>query len=439
MEDDLTYEDYKRLVDIRTLLQDAGYHFNRRDGLRNPAFIRLNSDGTHVKGDKFIVTSNGFCCFKPPEQRNYNVVSFIKEHPELFSEYHYGMNKDKLVNMVCRRLLGRAPELEWVNSGRSSQSERFSLSDYEILRYDPEEKDNYRKFFRYFRQRGIDLPTQAAFSSYLWLSTYLRRSDGKRFTNISFPFRSPSSDDVIGLEVRSLKHRDGTSYKGKALGTDSVNGMWIANLSGRPLAEARHVCWFESAFDAMSFYQVIHRELRHVYAVIKDDYESARCTPKEAMEMRRRARDLKNDLEHAVFVSTGGNPTERQFKGMIEACPNAKHGLGFDNDKAGNLYSCDFMMHKAGRTFNSYTLDNGPLVFIDRTNGSSRHEFDIRGFDFDTFCREMGLEDESVIRISPDKGFKDWNDQLLGRRMDIAREATESEDKTEEERTGLHL
>ena len=46
MEDNLTYEDYNKLVDIRTLLQDAGYHFNRRDGLRNPAFIRLNSDGT---------------------------------------------------------------------------------------------------------------------------------------------------------------------------------------------------------------------------------------------------------------------------------------------------------------------------------------------------------------------------------------------------------
>jgi len=439
MEDNLTYEDYNKLVDIRTLLQDAGYHFNRRDGLRNPAFIRLNSDGSHVKGDKFIVTTNGFCCFKPPEQKNYNVVSFIKEHPELFTEYHYGMNKDRLVNMVCRRLLGRAPEPEWVNTGRSASNERFNLSDYEILQYDPEDRNNYRQFFRYFKQRGIDLPTQAAFSNYLWLTTNLRRNDGRRYTNISFPFRSPASENVVGLEVRSVKHDDGTSYKGKAQGTDSVNGMWIANLSGRPLSEAHHVFWFESAYDAMSYYQVAHRELRHVYALIQEDYENGRCTPKEAMEMRRRAKEIKNNLEHAVYISTGGNPTERQFKGMFEACPDAVHGLGFDNDKAGNLYSCDFMMHKAGRTFNSYTLDDGPLVFIDRTNGSSRHEFDTRGFNFETFCREMGLQDEKVVRISPDDGYKDWNDQLLDRKMDIAMEETESEDKTEEERVGLHL
>lgn len=78
---ELTYEDYKRRLSIQELLVDAGYRLNRRDGLRYPSYVRIDSDGRRVRGDKFIVTANGFCCFQPPERKNYNVISFIKEHP----------------------------------------------------------------------------------------------------------------------------------------------------------------------------------------------------------------------------------------------------------------------------------------------------------------------------------------------------------------------
>ena len=64
---ELTYEDYKRRLSIQELLVDAGYRLNRRDGLRYPSYVRIDSDGRRVRGDKFIVTANGFCCFQPPE------------------------------------------------------------------------------------------------------------------------------------------------------------------------------------------------------------------------------------------------------------------------------------------------------------------------------------------------------------------------------------
>ena len=60
---ELTYEDYKRRLSIQELLVDAGYRLNRRDGLRYPSYVRIDSDGRRVRGDKFIVTANGFCCF----------------------------------------------------------------------------------------------------------------------------------------------------------------------------------------------------------------------------------------------------------------------------------------------------------------------------------------------------------------------------------------
>lgn len=91
---ELTYEDFKQRINIQEVLQDAGYHLNRKDGIRYPSYVRLDSNGRRIRGDKFIVTRNGMCCFQPPEQRNYNIISFIKEHPHFFAEYTPGMSKD---------------------------------------------------------------------------------------------------------------------------------------------------------------------------------------------------------------------------------------------------------------------------------------------------------------------------------------------------------
>lgn len=73
---ELTYEDFKQRINIQEVLQDAGYRLNRKDGIRYPSYVRLDSNGRRIRGDKFIVTRNGLCCFQPPEQRNYNIISF---------------------------------------------------------------------------------------------------------------------------------------------------------------------------------------------------------------------------------------------------------------------------------------------------------------------------------------------------------------------------
>ena len=45
-------------------------------------------------------------------------------------------------------------------------------------------------------------------------------------------------------------------YKGKAEGSNSSEGLWIANLTGEPLDKASEIVWFESAYDAMAEYQI---------------------------------------------------------------------------------------------------------------------------------------------------------------------------------------
>ena len=158
---ELTYEDFKQRIDIQELLVDAGYHLNKRDGLRYPSYVRLDSENRRIRGDKFIVTGNGLCCFRPPERKNYNVISFIKEHPEMFTEYRPGMSKDRLVNLVCHRLLNQPlDDKETKIMSPKLENVRFDLNNYQLVRFDLDDWESQKKFYSYFKNRGITLDTQ---------------------------------------------------------------------------------------------------------------------------------------------------------------------------------------------------------------------------------------------------------------------------------------
>lgn len=440
MENQLTYEDYKDRIDIKDLLVHAGYHFSRRDGLRYPAFVRTDDQGRRIKGDKFIVTGNGKCCFRPPEQRNYNVISFIKEHPFLFPEYQAGMDKDRLVNVVCRKMLGQPAEGEWVQIRDNVPDVKFDLHDYDIVRFNAEDSDTMKLFYPFFRQRGIDPLTQKSFADNIWLSTNIRRSDGKRFTNIAFPFRTPLSDEVVGLEVRSVKHTDGSSFKGKALGTDSVNGLWIASPNQTALKDAKDVFWFESAYDAMSYFQIIRKSVYEDKNLARDEFKEGMITESDLKTRFKELDAILKRHKEAVYLSTGGSPSEQQFKGVLKANPEACHLLCFDNDKAGQMYVFNFLMHKENKFFNSYATPEGKIAVIDRTQpgDNRRFEFDPVRTSMTEFCLQLGLNLEKVDRLSPFPEYKDWNDQLLDKKMEQEEEATLEEDG-EERRQGLHL
>ena len=308
MDGDLTYKDFLQRLNIQDVLIDAGYQLNRRDGLRYPSYITTDSDGRRVHGDKFLVTANGQCCFQPPQQKLYNIISFIKEHPEKFNDYHPGMSTARLVNLVCNRLLNNPiQERSRFIQEPKGTGKPFSLNDYNLLRFDTEDRNSHKPFYFYFKARGIDLYTQYVFNKHFFLATK-QRNDGLNYTNLAFPLTKPGDNTIIGLEERGRPRMDGSStYKGKAEGSNGSEGLWIANLKNEPLNRVGGVSWFESAFDAMSFHQ-IHRD------VIKQNPELAR---------------------KSIYVSTGGSPTRNQIKGMLEATPQARHYLCFDNDKAG--------------------------------------------------------------------------------------------------------
>lgn len=310
---ELSYDDFIARVDIQDVLMDAGYHFNRRDGLRYPSYVRLDSDGRHISGDKFLVTPNGKCCFQPPVMKVFNVISFITEHPDFFKDYRPGMDPYLLVNIVCNRILNNPIDRDMRNIIKPhNDSKPFDMKDYYVYQYKKLDIENIKMFSPYFDSRKIDIPTQAAFASSFVLASKKKSANRQySYRNLSFPLRIPGKTDIVGFEERGKPRLDGSSgYKGKAYGSNSSEGLWIASPNNTSLKDAKNVLWFESAYDAMAYYQ-LH-------------------APKD------------KNLGDAVFLSTGGNPTVMQFRGVIKAAPDACHHLCFDNDLAGKQFVMNF-------------------------------------------------------------------------------------------------
>lgn len=305
---DLTYDDFLQRLNIQDVLIDAGYRLNKRDGLRYPSYVRVDSEGKRVRGDKFIVMPNGKCCFKAQQQKVYNLISFIKEHPHFFTDYRVGVSPDHLVNLVCNRLLNHPIDERETRIIRPKQHVKpFDVADYEIHKFNPRDKENQKKFYPFFKHRGIDLYTQYAFHRDFCLATR-QREDGLKYTNLAFPMTLPKdTGTVVGFEERGRPRMDGSgSYKGKAEGSNSSEGLWIANLKG-PLSAVGGVAWFESGYDAMAFYQLNKEQIKSHPGL----------------------------SSKSVYVSTGGTPTDGQIRGMLSVTPEAHHYLCFDNDVAG--------------------------------------------------------------------------------------------------------
>lgn len=412
---ELSYADFKDRLTIQDLLLDAGYHLHRRDGLRYPAYVRLDSEGRRIRGDKFIVTGNGTCCFQPPVMKNYNVISFIKEHPQFFAEYTPGMAPDRLVNLVCNRLLNHPIEdraTRILNPMKAAKP--FSLKDYDLFNFNKLQWDSQKKFYPFFVHRGIDLNTQSAFKDYFYLATKKEQKHGS-YTNLSFPLRVPGKEAIVGFEERGRMSKTGTTYKGKAEGSNSSQGLWIANLSGQPLDKAENVLWFESAYDAMAYYQLARKEHK----------------------------DRK-----AVYVSTGGNPTHNQLVGMLAATPTATHHLCFDNDEAGRRFAANYayaptpewreyvasmtdpQKRTSGETdylppsissiyskaenaeIEYYSSRSSGLVCKEELEELRKEALDAKNEYSQKLEEALPMREHIVFEIPPD-GYKDWNDALL--------------------------
>ena len=409
-------------LSVMDVLRDAGYVRNRKDGMRYPSFVRLDEHGQRIRGDKFIVTRDGQFCFHPPVQKNYNVISLIKEHPHLFPEYEVGMNLDRLVNKVCHRLLN-TPYEEKEAAVKEPQPELkpFDVKDYKIHVLVSGDRESAKPFYPFFRHRGLDLNTQYAFSDFFVLADRdVPGRKGSMIRNLSFPLTVPGGDGtVVGFEERGRPGRDGKTFKGKAAGSNGSLGLWMASPSGTSLKDADRVLLFESAYDAMAYWQ-LHRS-------------------------------SDRELRKAVFVSTGGNPTRGQMQGLIRTAPGAAFHLCFDNDAAGRQFTANFMTvakemkpySDVARTYKDTpgfieTDHEKESAFFKLPKEVKEQYFKVEGLREDLregyLCQEDKDElkaqiaqgyrvfnemvDACIVHVErelPGEGYKDFNDELIGR------------------------
>ncbi|MCQ2220446.1 MAG: toprim domain-containing protein [Prevotella sp.] len=323
-------------LNVQDVLSYAGYKFIRKEGLKYPCFQRIDSDGRRVRGDKFIVTQGGKCCFQPPVMRSYNVISLIKEHPEMFPESAQGLSGASLIHGVCRKLLNMDLSNTETYGFKDlfKQPKPFDISIYELKKFDKDDGKNVSAFDAYFKNRGIDSITRYAFRDSFYLASH-QIDNGMTITNLSFPLTIPRKEGVVGFEERSRVGMDGKSrYKGKARGSNGSEGMWIASPENTKLSETKRVFIFESAYDAMAFYQMLTGKDSNL-----DDKD-------------------KKELKSAVFVSTGGTPAYGQMNGLIKNAPNATFHLGFDNDMAGKQFEKNF--RDIAYKFSPLCIDNVP-------------------------------------------------------------------------------
>ena len=409
-------------LSVQDVLRDMGYVRNRKDGMRYPSYVRLDEHGQRIRGDKFIVTRDGQFCFHPPVQKNYNVISLIKEHPHLFPEYEVGMNLDKLVNKVCHRLLNTPyEEKEAVVKEPQRELKPFDLKDYTIQDAKNGDWNSLRPFYPFFKHRGIDLWTQEIFChSFVLASRTALDKKGVFIRNLSFPLTVPGGDGtVVGFEERGRLGRDGKAYKGKAAGSNGSLGLWMASPFLYPLTETKRVYVFESAYDAMAYWQLHHDEDR--------------------------------ELRYSVFVSTGGNPTRGQMQGLIRTAPKAAFHLCFDNDEAGRQFTANFMtVAKELKPYSDVARaykDTPGKIGVDHEKESAlfrlpahvkEQYFKVEGLQEDLregyLCQEDKDElkaqiaqgwrefnemvDACIVHVErelPGEGYKDFNDELLGR------------------------
>lgn len=212
---------------------------------------------------------------------------------------------------MCSRLLNIPFEEYEVQTVPVKQDLRpFDITDYDLHRFNPQDHEMQEIFYPYFKNRGIDLSTQNAFHRHFCLATK-HGADGAAYTCLAFPLTLPKEGGtVVGFEERERMRMDGCdSYKGKSEESNESEGLWIASPAGTPLAEAKHIYWFGSTYDAMAYYQLHQAKNK--------------------------------DLRKAVFISTGGKPIGKQMREILDLTIPARQHICFDNTRKGSNLTWD--------------------------------------------------------------------------------------------------
>lgn len=366
----VNFKDLKAKVGIDDVAYTLGYRLDRKAGVGR--YIEMVLGNGKEKQDSLVIShpqDKAAQRFFRRDGSRGDVVTLIRENLNAFNVS--GKDEWQKIAKVLSRF-ANMPESEYREDREYVQSARyhatFDSSRYEVKPINPD------KIPAIFQQRGLSDETVRTFAPFIRL---IRDRKNENFDgyNIGFPYTNGENNQVRGYEMRGYG-----GYKSKAAGSDSSSSAWVADLSGGYPNVVKSVFFCESAFDAMAFYQWNRKQLTNEIAL----------------------------------VSLGGTFSDGQIRQVLNRFPGARPFDCFDNDLPGRIYGLRMMA----------LVENIPLK-INRTRDSLEVEANGRSFLLDPERPfQVQVKEHLSVRYDmgqwlPPKAFKDWNDCLLNKPMEV--------------------
>ena len=366
----INFKELKSRVGVDDVAYSLGYRLDRKAGVGK--YIELVLGDGRDRRDTIIVGNRRDKASQVYFRRDGSkgdVITFIKEN--LNSFIVSGKDDWQKVAKVMARF-ANVPEPEFREDSHyvrsTNVSHVFDESRYEVRPVDPQ------RIPRIFSQRGIADDTVRSLAPFLSLIRDTRNENFDGY-NIGFPYTESAESGVKGYEIRGMG-----GYKSKAAGTNSSSAAWVADLSGGNPDNVRNVFFCESAFDAMAFYQINRARLDSGIAL----------------------------------VSLGGTFSNGQIQKAMERFPNARAVDCFDNDIAGRIYGLRLMA----------LVEDFPIKITKKADGLNV-EAKGKSFEVDPGSPVTAQVDRNISirhrmgQWTPPKAFKDWNDCLMNKPMEI--------------------
>ncbi|MDR1592764.1 MAG: DUF3991 and toprim domain-containing protein [Prevotellaceae bacterium] len=354
-----TFREYKDSVSILQVAESLGY---------KPAkgFTKSRPVLQDAAGDKILIknptTPSTQLYWNVGNGEHGSVIDFVKNNLNRFP--NSGRNEIDGLNIVLSGFAGVAYDNTKYLERTVQPQKIFNEHDYKV--YNPTVAD-----LSYLTdERKLDGKTVADFLPFIRIIQGL--NDG--YKNIAFPFTIPDRDNI----VRGYELRNSGGFKSFTAGGDKVNAAWIADFSVNK-ADVDKVYFFESAIDAMSFYELHKGKL---------------------------------DVQNSVFVSAGGYPCAEQFLHVFKAYPyNVKIFGCHDNDMSGHIFDITLACVKAGQSCQKNKREDA-VEFV--TNGK-KFTLPSEKISLKNFLKNAQFQNQ--VNVLKPKNGKDWNEVLKNKEV----------------------
>lgn len=352
-----SFQDFRNRIKIQDLAASLGYWVNTGAGTKQ---LSMCLGDRKAPTDEIIIYNyndsgqSTYFSRKGSLSDKGNLINFVQARLK-----ELGSTKDGIagVNEVLNKYLNNELDIKKV----VVNSTPVQMYTFNIKYWWPNKIED--SSIQYLHQRRqLSLKTISDFSDRCHIYTV-----GKN-KHVGFPFRIPGQMEICNYEMRNFFPENNRNYKGFCSGGDKTKSCWIANFC--EYNKVTDIYLFESAIDAMSFYEL-------------------KGFTKETT---------------SALVSLGGHVTNTQIASLLKIFPHVKYHLCFDNDLPGKSYDVVTTYAMSNTVVKAHMNKEDLTIVIDF--GTRKETYD------ETFNSREYLQNFSNIDIIKPQRGKDWNEEL---------------------------